>query len=159
MAVRTRGKPDSSSGTNSRSTKNRLTDALSKLTAARPRAPDRITVSGLCNLAGVSRNTVYRYYPDIAEATRRLIGRRGTHRRSAQQNTLGALRSELAMLRAQLSQLATLVDHYHTAAEELRTLLARRDRELATLRDSLRSRSARIDRPPHPVSLVRPGGS
>ncbi len=99
-----------------------------------PPASQRITVSSLCRVAGVSRNTVYRYYPDVADAARRLNRRRGARRRSAQQNTLRALRAELAVLHAQLAKLATLVDHYHTEAEELRALLARRDRDLATRR-------------------------
>jgi AcrR family transcriptional regulator len=132
--VPSRGKRRTSAGGPSRSIKSRLTDALSTLTSAIPPASRRITISSLCRLAGVSRNTVYRFYPDIAEATRRLSRRRSARRRSAQQNTLRALRSELAVLRAQLAKLATLADHYHAEAQELRALLARRDRELATRR-------------------------
>jgi AcrR family transcriptional regulator len=137
--VPSRGKRGASSGAPSRSIKSRLAAALSTLTSEIPRAADRITVSSLCRLAGVSRNTVYRYYPDIAEAARRLNRRRGARRRSAQQDTLCALRSELAVLRAQLAKLATLADHYHTEAEELRALLARRDRDLATGRGRMRA--------------------
>jgi AcrR family transcriptional regulator len=129
-----RGKSGASSRATSRSIKSRLTDALSTLASATPPASYRITVSSLCRVAGVSRNTVYRYYPDVAEAGRRLNCRRGAHRRLAQQNTLRALRSELAVLRMQLAKLATLVDHYHTEAEELRALLVRRDRDMATRR-------------------------
>jgi AcrR family transcriptional regulator len=134
-----RRKSSASSRTTSRWIKNRLTDALSTLASAMPPASHRITVSSLCRAAGVSRNTVYRYYPDVAEAARRLDRRRGAHRRSAQQNTLRALRSELAVLRVQLAKLATLADHYHTEAEELRALLARRDRDLATQRGRMRA--------------------
>jgi len=54
------------------------------------------------------------------------------HRRLAQQNALRALRSELAVVRVQPAKLATLGDHYRTEAEELRALLAHRDRDLAT---------------------------
>jgi AcrR family transcriptional regulator len=126
-----RSKSGASSRTTSRLIKSRLTEALSALAAAIPPASHRITVSSLCREAGVSRNTVYRYYPEVAEAARRLSRRRGARRRSAQQNTLRALRSELAVLRVRLAKLATLVDHYHTEAEELRALLARRDRDLA----------------------------
>ena len=131
MHVPSRIKSRASSRTTSRSTKSRLTAALSSLASAIPPASHRITVSSLCRVAGVSRNTVYRYYPDVAEAARRLNHRRGARRRSAQQNTLRALRSELVVLRVQLTKLATLADHYHTEAEELRALLARRDRDLA----------------------------
>ena len=134
MSVQSRGKSAASSRATSRSIKSRLTEALSTLTSATPRASRRITVSSLCRVAGVSRNTVYRYYPDIAEAVRRLSRRRGARHRSAQQNTLRALRSELATLHAQLVKLATLADHYHTEAEELRALLVRRDRDMATRR-------------------------
>ena len=132
MHVTSRGKSGASSHTTSRSIRCRLTDALSTLASAMPPASHRITVSSLCCVAGVSRNTVYRYYPDVAEAARRLNRRRGARRRSSQQTTLRTLRSEVAVLRVQLAKLATLVDHYHTEAEELRALLARRDLDLAT---------------------------
>jgi hypothetical protein len=94
----------------------------------------------------VSRNTLYRYYPDMAEAVRRTRRRRGTGLQAAQQSTLRSLRSELSMLRGQLAKLATLADHYHSAAEELRALLARRDRELVALRERLRPTPVRIHR-------------
>jgi hypothetical protein len=44
------------------------------------------------------------------------------------------LRSEVAELRGRLAKLATLADHYFGAAEELRALVAHRDRELAALK-------------------------
>lgn len=138
MPAASRAKRAASSGAPSRSTKERLTEALSTMTCASPPAPHRATVASLCREARVSRNTLYRYYPDMAESVRRLRQRRGARRQAAQRNTLTAQRSELAMLRRQLSQLATLADHYHAAAEELRALLARRDRELAALRARLR---------------------
>lgn len=118
----------------SRSVKNRLGDALSTLTSRTNPAPPRATVSNLCRLAGVSRNTVYRYYPEVVDSLRRLPHRRGARPYRAQQKTLRALRSKLAALRVQVTQLATLADHYHTEATELRALVARRDREIATLR-------------------------
>jgi AcrR family transcriptional regulator len=123
--VPSRGKSGTASRATSRSIKSRLTDALSKLAAAMPPASYRITVSSLCRVAGVSRNTVYRYYPDVAEATPRLNRGRGAHRRLAQQNTLRALRSELVVLHTRLAKLATLVDHYHTEAAEGRAKRAR----------------------------------
>lgn len=147
MPVPPRTKPAASAGIASRSAKRRLTDALSTLTSVPTRAPDRPTVSSLCRLAGVSRNTLYRYHPSMAEAVRRLRHRRGARHQARQQDTLNTLRSELATLRGQLVQLATLADHYHTAAEELRTLLARRDRDLAALRARTRPTLARLHRP------------
>ncbi len=112
-----------------RSTEARLTDALATFTAA---TPERTSATELCRLACISRNTLYRYYPGIADSVRRL--RRRRRRRVAQQSTVRALRGELAALRRQLAQLATLADHYHALAGELRGDLARRDRELAELR-------------------------
>jgi AcrR family transcriptional regulator len=146
VSVPSRGKPAASSRATSRSIKSRLTEALSTLTSATPPASGRITVSSLCRVASVSRNTVYRYYPDVAEAARRLSRRRGARRRAVQRNTLKALRSELAVLRVQLAKLATLADHYHTEAEELRAQLARRDRDLATRRGHARPTVVRIHR-------------
>jgi hypothetical protein len=99
-------------------------------------------------VADVSRNTVYRYYPDIAAAARSLNRGRGAHPRSAQ---LKALRSEVALLRVQLAKLATLVDHYHTEAKELRALLARRDRDLATGRSRMRATVVPMHRSMRPV--------
>jgi hypothetical protein len=141
-----RFKPLASSCTTSRPIKDRLTQALSTLTCAPHRSPQRLTISSLCRLACVSRNTLYRYYPDMAEAVRRSRRRRGAGLQAAQQSTLRSLRSELSMLRGQLAKLATLADHYYAAAEELRALLARRDRELAALRGRLRPTPVRIHR-------------
>ena len=139
-------KATASPATSSRMAKHRLAEALSTLTSAPSRSPQRPTISTLCRLACVSRNTLYRYYPDIAETVRRLRRHRGTPRQLAQQNTVKALRTEVATLRRQLAQLATLADHYYAAAQEQRVLLARRDRELASLRDRLRPTPTRIHR-------------
>jgi AcrR family transcriptional regulator len=128
VQVPPRVKRAASSGVTSQSARDRLADALSTLISAPARPPNHPTVSSLCRLASVSRNTLYRYYTDMANAVRRLRQRGGPRRRAAQQNTLNALRVELATLRGQLTQLATLADHYHTAAEELRGQLARRER-------------------------------
>ena len=119
------------------STKNRLADALSKLTSASRAGASRPTVAALCRLARVSRNTVYRDYADVAESVRRLRRRRG-RRYDVRVQRVTALRTEVAALRAQLAKLAALADHYHAAAEELRSRLAHRDRELAALRERLR---------------------
>ena len=81
----------------------------------------------------MSRNTLYRYYPDTIAAVQRLT-RSHRGRRPRTRNTVRALRSELESLRGQLARLATLADYYHSAAAEARALLARRERELASLR-------------------------
>jgi AcrR family transcriptional regulator len=129
----------------SRATKTRLTDALATLTAT-PRSSDRPTVTSLCRLACVSRNTLYRYYPSMADSIRRLRRRRGGQRGAAQQYTLRALRYDLATLRDQVAKLATLADHYHALTEELRGQLARRDRELGELRRHTRPTPLRLHR-------------
>jgi hypothetical protein len=56
------------------------------------------------------------------------------------------LRAELVQLRAQIPKLAALIDHYFAASMELRTLLERRDRELADLRRRLNARPASFSR-------------
>lgn len=112
--------------------------------AAGPR--NRTTVAELCRRAGVSRNTLYRYYPDVLEALRLL------HRQQQQTTTAEAsaarhdLRPELNSLRAQLSKLAALVDHYYAAYRETLALLERRDREVAELRRGLKSSPTQLRR-------------
>jgi AcrR family transcriptional regulator len=121
----------------------RLIEALSTFTDPSSRSQHRPTISTLCRCAGVSRNTLYRYYPTMADKVRRLrrqLGRAPATRESV----VKALRTEVASLRDQLAQLATLADHYFAAAEEQRALVARRDRELAALK--VGSRSSRIPR-------------
>jgi AcrR family transcriptional regulator len=134
VAVTQRSRPVTSPGVPSRSVKQRLTEALSTFSTGC--ATSRATVADLCRRAGVSRNTLYRYYPEVAQAVSRLRRRSGEYRHRRQAETVLAMRSEVTELRTQVSQLATLADHYHTVAEELRALLARRDRELAALRGS-----------------------
>jgi AcrR family transcriptional regulator len=111
----------------------RLVEALATLTDPSVPSPHRPTIATLCRLAGVSRNTLYRYYPDIAERVRRVRRRHGGGR-SAREHVIKGLRSEVAELRGQLAKLATLADHYFAAAEEQRALVAHRDRELAALK-------------------------
>lgn len=101
------------------------------MTSASTQQQARLTVAGVCRLASVSRNTLYRYYPAIAKSIRRLRRRRGTE---ALETALRSARSERAMLREQLAKVASLADHYHALTQELRAELARRDRELAELR-------------------------
>ncbi len=51
-------------------------------------------------------------------------------------------RAENIGLRADIAKLAALVDHYYAAYLETASLLERRDRELAELRNKLKSRPA-----------------
>jgi AcrR family transcriptional regulator len=137
--VRTCGSPKSAPAP----VKHRIAEALSTLMVSPGRSQHRPTVSTLCRLAGVSRNTLYRYYPDVAEKVRR-FRRQRVGGQAARERMVKALRLEIVALRDQLAKVATLADHYYAAAEEQRALVARRDRELATFKD--RSRPARIPR-------------
>lgn len=110
------------------STKSRLTAALSTLTKDEKSTQLPPTVTTLCRLARVSRNTLYRFYPEIAVAVRQLRRRRTRGFRS-RAKVLRALRSEIAALRAQVARLVALADHYHAAAEELRSQIERRERK------------------------------
>ena len=115
----------------------RLTRALATLTEGTP-APSKLTIAELCRLAGVSRNSLYRYHAPILAALRqhqRPRSARTRAHRSAERH-----RTENAALRDRLSKISALVDHYFAAYRETAALLARRDRELAELRTRLCSR-------------------
>src|ERR1700722_6166436 len=103
----------------------RLSEALSTLTEPAPssRSQHRPTISTLCRCAGVSRNTLYRYYPAMADKVRRLRRQRG-RARATRETVVKALRSEIVALRDQLAKLATLADHHFAVAEEQRALVA-----------------------------------
>jgi AcrR family transcriptional regulator len=126
-------KPRSPSKIAAKPVQQRLAQALATLTDPSVPSPQRPTIATLCRLAGVSRNTLYRYYPDIAERVRRVRRRYGGGR-IARVSEIKRLRAEVAELRGQLSKLATLADHYFAAAEEQRALVVHRDRELAALK-------------------------
>ena len=109
----------------------RLRDALAALAA--DGASGVPTASALCEIAGISRNALYRYHVDIVHELHKLQRRR--HREPGPaKRVLQQLRDESAGLRVQVTQLAALVDHYFTAWQECNTLLQRRERELADLR-------------------------
>jgi AcrR family transcriptional regulator len=91
------------------------------------------TVSELCRLAGISRNSLYRYHPEILTALR-LHQRKSAPNDCAGQSTPRTLASDVASLQNQLSKLAALVDHYYAAYREVRATLDRRDREISDLR-------------------------
>ncbi|MDE0488601.1 MAG: hypothetical protein OXI07_05345 [Gammaproteobacteria bacterium] len=127
------------------STEQRLQRALSQLMAqhASDSTPGKPTATALCRIAGVSRTTLYRYHPDIVRTLHKW--QRKQRRRTAPgQQALTALREENAALRTQLGQLAALVDHYFAAWSESRTLLQRREGELAALRRRHRTKLASV---------------
>ncbi len=119
----------------------RLHDALAELAAGS--GPDALTASALCELAGVSRNALYRYHPDVLHELRKLQHRRrrdpGPAKRDLQQ-----LRDDNEELRQHLAKLAALVDHYFAAWQETSSLLRRRERELADLRRNVKPKLVSI---------------
>jgi hypothetical protein len=109
----------------------RLQDALTALTSGdrrRDRAP-RPTVSELCRVARVSRNSLYRYHLGILTALRKHQCRRPVS------TSRGGARD--ARSHSEIEKLTALVDHYYAAYREASTLLARRERELSDLRRTL----------------------
>jgi hypothetical protein len=125
------------------STAERLKQALATLTGSD--RPDRVTVSALCQLADVSRNSLYRYHTDILRTLRQ-------HQRSSDSGVTirhrpaGDQQAELVTLRHQTAKLAALVDHYYCAYREAQALLSRREQELAELRRRLDSKPASLAR-------------
>jgi len=119
----------------------RLRGALDQLAAlSTPEAP---TASALCELAGVSRNALYRYHPDILHALHKL--QRQRHRDPGPASrALQRLRDENEDLHHQVTKLAALVDHYFAAWQESSSLLQRRERELADLRRNAKPKLASI---------------
>ena len=92
-----------------------------------------LTASAVCERAGLSRNALYRYHPEIVAALRDLQGQRrkegSSHKLEVQR-----LRNENAALLIQVEQLGSLVDHYFGAWQEVNGVLKRRERELSELR-------------------------
>lgn len=111
----------------------RLHEALAELASSN--TTEAPTASALCERVGVSRTTLYRYHPDVVHELRELQQRRCPDQRPARRE-LQALRDEVNALRLQLAQVAALVDHYFSAWQETSSLLQRRERELADLRQS-----------------------
>ena len=109
----------------------RLREALSLL-----ETDDKITVSKLCSLAHISRNTLYKYHPEILIEVQQLKARAKANEAAKPTDPcrLSAKNKELGL---QISQLVSLVDHYFAAWQETSALLRRRDRELAEVRREL----------------------
>jgi hypothetical protein len=103
------------------------------------------TLSALCRLASVSRNSVYRYHPTILAALRVQQGRPPTHDPTAPPSTQ-AVPADYPLLQEQLSKLAALVDHYYAAYREARVTIERRDREIADLKRKSRIAPAHLQR-------------
>jgi hypothetical protein len=113
----------------------RLRDALQELASSD--AAEVPSATALCELAGVSRNALYRYHTDVLHELHKLQHRR--HRNPAKTDqTLQRLRDENDELQSQVSKLAALVDHYLAAWQEASSLLQRRERELAELHRSVK---------------------
>ena len=92
-----------------------------------------MTVTALCQLAGVSRNALYRYHPDVLHQLHK-AQRQGRRDPGPDKRALLQLREDNDALKQQVAKLAALVDHYFAAWQETRTLLERRERELSELR-------------------------
>jgi AcrR family transcriptional regulator len=101
------------------------------------------TVTELCRRAGVSRNALYRYHPDVLHDLRKLQCRALRAARSREAST--DERTQNALLNRHISSLVSLVDHYYIAYREASALLARRERELAEVRRSLKSKPALVN--------------
>jgi hypothetical protein len=94
------------------------------------------TAKALCELAGVSRNALYKYHPAVLHELHKLQ-RRHYREPSPARKDLQRLRNDKEDLRRQAAKLAALVDHYFAAWQEASTQLARRERELAELRRNI----------------------
>jgi len=106
-------------------------------------AAQDLTAATLCQLAGVSRNALYRYHREVLHALHKLQ----EQHRSDPDPTKSAvlqLRGENEALREEVVKLVALVDHYYAAWRENRMLLERRERELAELRRNIKPRVVSI---------------
>jgi hypothetical protein len=124
----------------------RLKDALAALTGSDATGDCVPTVTALCRLADVSRNSLYRYHPEMLEALH--DHRRRLRARSACESSAAVrrLQSELKNTQEQVPKLVALIDHYYAAYQEARTMLDRRERELAELRRYLDAKPSRVGR-------------
>jgi AcrR family transcriptional regulator len=125
----------------------RLQAALEQAAAEDADAPgtaEQPTVAALCRRVGISRNTLYRYYPEALQAIRQLRDRPDSN--PPDQPTIERLRTELSSANTLARQLVALLDHYVAAYQEMRDLLAQRDRELAEERRSRGSMPTKLRR-------------
>jgi hypothetical protein len=124
----------------------RLKQALATLTAPGPDSREHVTVSALCLLANVSRNSLYRYHPEVLRTVRQHQRVQHDAKLARSPNSLYPVQAELAALRHQMAKLAALVDHYYAAYHEAQGLLSRREHELANLRRRLDAKPTTIAR-------------
>jgi AcrR family transcriptional regulator len=118
-----------------------LTKALETLTR-QDRTGTTVTVTELCRLAGVSRNSLYRYHSSILKVLHEHQRRGSKFTQANVRKSVARRRVENIGLRADIAKLAALVDHYYAAYRETTVLLERRERELAELRGKLQLRPA-----------------
>jgi len=102
--------------------------------------PQRPTVTALCEIAGVSRNSLYQDHRDILEALRQRQQSGHNPEIASLRVANDRLRSENKTLREQRGKLASLVDHYYTAHREIQRTLQKREKELADLRRQLKTK-------------------
>lgn len=123
----------------------RLREALATMVQQQGNSasPSALTATTLCELAGISRNALYRYHPEVVQA---LHAAQQKHRPRFDGDRQAAqrLRHDNAVLREQIAKMAALVDHYFAAWQETRLLLQRRDRELAESRRDAKVRVVSI---------------
>jgi AcrR family transcriptional regulator len=124
----------------------RLKQALADLTAPDSDSCERVTVSALCQMANVSRNSLYRYHPEILRALREHQRQRDSAVTVSLRHPVYPQQAELAAMRDQFAKLAALVDHYYEAYREAQALLSRREQDLADLRRRLDAKPATIAR-------------
>ena len=124
----------------------RLDRALATLTAPGSSSAGRVTVSALCELANVSRNSLYRYHPTVLRDLRQYQRRCSASASVPARCDAQAMQAELIELRQQVAKLVALVDHFYAAYQETHALLGRREQELAELRRRLDSKPAQLGR-------------
>jgi hypothetical protein len=117
-----------------RTAEERLTETLETLAHRAEGSSRKLTVTELCRLATVSRNSLYRYHTTSLKTLRKLQCRRPSAMESKAVKSDERRRVENVALHEYISKLAALVDHYYAAYRETSALLRRRDGELAELR-------------------------
>jgi hypothetical protein len=117
----------------------RLKRALATLTQRKSSLgkPQYATAAELCRLAGVSRNSLYRYHGGTLGVLRKLQSERPPELAPSGTRPIEQLRTENTALRQQMAEFAGLIDHYYAAYREAVAMLGRRDRELAAVRRRL----------------------
>lgn len=94
-----------------------------------------LTASALCTRVGISRTALYRYHTGVVALLNFLKNRKQLEI-DPLSTKISALVSEKDMLMHQVSQIASLVDHYYGAWKEVTDLLKRKEDEIIHLRRS-----------------------